>query len=205
VLALFALLMAGESVRRFVEPVVISFDEAIVVAVLGLLVNGASVVILRARHGGEHGEHEHDHDHHHHHDHNLRAAHLHVLADALTSVLAIVALVAAKQFGAVWMDPAMGVVGGVLVARWSWRLLRDTGSVLLDRQAPDPVIEAIARAVEADGRFRVVDLHVWSIGRATGRRSSPCGPRRPCDSSEVESLMPDNLGIAHVTVEVRPG
>ena len=210
VLALFALLMAGESVHRFVEPVDISFDQAIVVAVLGLLVNGASVFILRVRHGVDrgdhgHGKHEHDHNHHHHHDHNLRAAHLHVLADALTSILAIVALVAAKQFGAVWMDPAMGVVGGVLVARWSWRLLKDTGSVLLDRQAPDPVIEAIAGAVEADGRFRVVDLHVWSIG--PGYRAAIVSVRsaQACDSSEVESLMPDNLGIAHVTVEVRQG
>ncbi len=138
-LAVFALVMAGESVRRFIEPVAISFDEAIVVAVLGLLVNGASAVILRVRHDGEHPDQGHQHgerDHHHHHDHNLRAAQFHVLADALTSILAVIALVAAKQLGAVWMDPAMGIVGGLLVGRWSWRLLRDAGAVLLDRQAP---------------------------------------------------------------------
>jgi len=105
----------------------------------------------------------------------------------------------------VWMDPAMGVVGGVLVARWSWRLLRDTGSVLLDRQAPDTVVETIAGAVEADGRFRVVDLHVWSIG--PGYRAAIVSVRsvQACNASEVESLIPDDLGIAHLTVEVRPG
>jgi len=205
VLALFALIMAGESVRRFVEPVAISFDEAIVVAVVGLLVNGASVVILRARHADEYGEHDHDHDHGHHHDHNLRAARLHVLADTLTSVLAIIALVAARQLGAVWMDPAMGVVGGALVARWAWGLLRDTGTVLLDRQAPDPVIETIAGAVEADGRFRVLDLHVWSIGPGYRAAIVSVATSQAREAAEVESLIPDDLGIAHVTVEVRPG
>jgi cation diffusion facilitator family transporter len=207
VLALFALLMAGESVRRFVEPVAISFDEAIVVAVLGLLVNGASVFILRVSHDGGHGhDHDHDkHDRHHHHDHNLRAAHLHVLADALTSLLAIVALVAARQFGAVWMDPAMGVVGGALVARWSWRLLLDTGSVLLDHQAADPAVRAIADAIEADGRFRLLDLHLWSIGPGYRAAIVSVATSGPCHVSEVESLIPGDLGIAHLTVELRPG
>jgi cation diffusion facilitator family transporter len=202
VLAVFALIMAAESVRRFVEPVAISFDEAIAVAVLGLLVNGASVFILRVRPNGNHGGREHDH---HHHDHNLRAAHFHVLADALTSLLAIIALVAARQLGAVWMDPAMGVVGGALVARWSWRLLRDTGSVLLDRQAADPVLEAIAGAVEADGRFRVVDLHVWWIGPGYRAAIVSVQAAQACDASEVERLIPADLGIAHLTVELRPG
>ncbi len=99
----------------------------------------------------------------------------------------------------------MGIVGGVLVARWSWRLLRDTGTVLLDRQAPDPVIETIAGAVEADGRFRVVDLHVWSIGPGYRAAIVSVQSAQICESSEVESLIPDDLGIAHVTVEVRPG
>jgi cation diffusion facilitator family transporter len=199
VLAVFALIMAGESVRRFVAPVAISFDEAIVVAVLGLLINGASVFILRGDHEGDHT----GHDHGHHHDHNLRAAHFHVLADALTSLLAIIALVAARQLGAVWMDPAMGIVGGVLVARWSWRLLRDTGTVLLDRQAPDLVVETIAGAVEADGRFRVVDLHVWSIGPGYRAAIVSVVTAHGCEASDVERLIPGDLGIAHLTVELR--
>lgn len=201
VLSLFALLMAGESVRRFFRPVAISFDEAIVVATLGLLVNGASVVILRVRHDGDHSEH----DDGHHHDHNLQAASFHVLADALTSLLAIVALVAAKKLGAMWIDPAVGLVGGALVARWSWRLLRDTGSVLLDRQAPDRALDAIAQAVEADGRFRVLDLHVWSIGPGYRAAIVSVEASDPCRPSEVESLIPGDVGIAHLTIEVRPG
>ncbi len=196
-LALFALMMAGESVRRLLEPVPIAFDEAVVVAVLGLVVNGLSVLILGGRH-------EHDHDRHdsHRHDHNLRAAHLHVLADALTSVLAIVALLAAKHLGAPWMDPAMGVVGGALVARWSWGLVRDTGAVLLDRQAPDAVLGEITRAVESDARLRVADLHAWSIGPGYRAVILSVEASAPCQRSEVERLVPTGLGIAHLTVEV---
>jgi cation diffusion facilitator family transporter len=201
VLALFALMMAGESVHRFLEPVPIAFDEAIVVAVLGLVVNGLSVVVLRDHHDHDH---DHDHDHHgsHHHDHNLRAAHLHVLADALTSVLAIVALLAAKHFGAPWMDPAMGVVGGGLVAWWAWGLVRDTGAVLLDRQAPDAVLDEIRKAVESDGRFRVSDLHAWSIGPGYRAVILSVESSQPCRRSDVAALVPDDLGIAHLTVEV---
>ena len=195
VLALFALMMTGESLRRFFEPVPIAFNEAIVVALLGLVVNGLSVGILRDHH-------EHDHHGEHEHDHNLRAAHLHVLADALTSLLAIFALLAAKHFGAVWMDPAMGIVGGILVALWAWGLLKDTGSVLLDRQASLDVLQGLTDAVEADGRFRVVDLHAWSIG--PGYRSVIISVKAPesCHRSDVEELIPGDLGIAHLTIEV---
>ncbi len=200
VLALFALMMAGESVHRFLEPVPIAFDEAIVVAVLGLVVNGASVLILRDRHGhGLNADHEHDHDH------NLRAAHLHVLADALTSLLAIFALMAAKHFGAVWMDPAMGVVGGALVSRWAWGLVKESGAVLLDRQASHEVIQALKNAVESDSRFRVIDLHVWSIGAGNRAAIVSVQATQPCQVGEVEKLVPSNLGIAHLTVEVRSG
>ncbi len=195
VLALFALMMAGESVRRFLAPVPIRFDEAIVVAVLGLVVNGLSLVILRDRH--DHGPHEG-----HHHDHNLRAAHLHVLADTLTSLLAIFALLAAKHLGAVWMDPAMGVVGSVLVARWAWALVRDTGAVLLDRQAPDDVLGEITRAVESDGRFTVRDLHVWTIGPGCRSLILSVESRASCRRSDVVRLIPDDLHLVHLTIEI---
>ena len=200
VLALFALLMAGESVHRFLEPVPIAFDEAIIVALLGLVVNGVSVIILRGQH--EHGSHvEHRHDN----DHNLRAAHLHVLADTLTSFLAIFALLAAKHVGAVWMDPAMGIVGGALVACWAWSLVKDTGAVLLDRQAPIETMETLTRAVEFDGRFRIADLHVWTIG--PGHRAAIISVRtsHSCRPEDVEGLIPDDLEIAHLTVEIRSG
>jgi cation diffusion facilitator family transporter len=200
VLALFALLMAGESVHRIFDPVPIAFDQAILVAVIGLVVNGVSVPILR---GGGHGEGEHS--GHHRHDHNLRAAHLHVLADALTSLLAIVALLGAKLFGAVWMDPVMGIVGGMLVARWSWSLVRQSGGVLLDRQAPAAVLEAVTAAVEADHRFRLVDLHVWSIGPGYRAAILSVVSSEPCTAEEVEARVPSDLHIAHLTVEIRRG
>lgn len=130
-LGVVALIMAWESAKRIVSPVEISFNQAIFVAVIGLVVNGISVWILNVKHD----HHDHDdyaHDHHHHHDHNLRSAYLHVLADALTSVLAIFALFMAKYFGLNWMDPVMGILGAILVSRWSLGLLRSTSHTLLD-------------------------------------------------------------------------
>jgi len=151
--------MAWESVERVLSPIPIALDQALVVAVAGLVVNGASALILAAP-----GHHAHGHDHHHHHDHNLRSAYLHVLADALTSLLAIGALLAAKLLDAVWLDPAMGIVGAVLVTRWSLSLLRDTSRVLLDSQLPERSTERLRAVLEAQGGNRVADLHLWSIG-----------------------------------------
>ena len=170
-LAGFATYMAVESVARLIAPVPISFDGAIVVAFVGLIVNGVSVFILDVRHSapvhdGEarrHGPEGHGHSHAHQ-DHNLRGAYLHVLADALTSLLAIVALFSGKYLGMVWMDPAMGVVGACLVGRWAYGLLRVSGRTRLDRQAPASVQDAIRRSLEGFRDTRVVDLHVWSIG-----------------------------------------
>jgi cation diffusion facilitator family transporter len=204
VLAIFALLMAGESIHRFIEPVPIAFNQAILVAVLGLVVNGASVVILRGDHQTGHHHHHHG-DHGEEHDHNLRAAHLHVLADALTSVLAIVALLAAKHFGAVWMDPAMGIVGGVLVAVWAWGLVRGTSSILLDRQASRDVVDRVRGAVESDGRMRVVDLHIWSIGPGYRAAIISVKTANPGVSiKDVQTMIPRDIGIEHLTVELQP-
>ena len=162
-LALFACVMAWESVNRLFNPVDIIFNQAIAVAVLGLVVNAVSFFILGGHHDG--GDHGHGHGHGHgHDDHNLRAAYLHVLADALTSLLAIFALLSGKYFGWNWMDPVMGIVGATLVARWSWGLLRDTSHVLLDRQAPGRIRDAIRSAIEDHDSNQVADLHVWSIG-----------------------------------------
>ena len=201
VLALFAVMMCIESVRRFLEPVPIAYNQAIAVAVLGLIVNGISVFILREGHdhGHGHGHHGGDHDHEHHHDHNLRAAHLHVLADALTSVLAIAALLTAKYFGVNWMDPAMGIVGGILVARWSWGLLGATSRVLLDRQAPEDVLDEV-RAALGSIPVELVDLHVWEIG--PGYRAAILGVETAGDLEveDIKRLVPERLGIAHLTV-----
>lgn len=227
-LALFALAMAWESVRRFISPVAIGFDQAILVAVLGLVVNGACLAILGGygrsrgktgpqRHENDREGHGHpgqagdgyDHRHHEqgdlihreHKDHNLRSAYLHVLADALTSVLAIFALLAAKYLGAAWLDPSMGLVGAALVTRWSWGLLRSSARVLLDMQVPDEVGEAIRKAIESNGDDRVSDLHVWSVGPGIHAAEIAVVSSRPMDPDSYSDLLPKNLGLVHVTVE----
>ena len=200
-LAGFAVVMLVESAERFLNPVAIVFNQAIFVAIAGFVVNGISMVIL----GGHHEQEGHDHQDHHdhgHEDHNLRSAYLHVLADALTSVLAIVALLAGKYMGAVWMDPVMGVLGAGLVIRWSWGLLRQSGRVLLDRQGPDAIRSAIVEAVEQHGVNRVYDLHVWAIGPGYYAVEIALATASPKSPEFYRGLLPDRLGLAHVTVEV---
>ena len=218
-LAGFALAMVIESIDRFIRPVEIEFNQAIFVAVLGLIVNGASVLILGHHHHPETAHdietdlkehthyHDHDHDHghshdHHHHDHNLVSAYLHVLADALTSLLAIFALLAAKYFGFIWADPLMGIVGAILVARWSVGLLHSTSVVLLDRQGPDDIRAAIQRRIENDGGNRVVDLHIWAIGPQMYSAIIAVVANEPKDPDYYKELIPDGLGIVHTVVEV---
>lgn len=160
-----ALYMIVESFRRFFKPVPIAFDEAILVAIVGLAVNVLSIWMLRDKETNHHDHsHDHGHDHgHHHHDHNLRAAYLHVLADALTSVLAIVALVSGKFIGWSFLDPAMGIIGGVMIARWAWGLLRSSAFILLDGNEDKDIRDAVVKAIESDGDSAVGDLHIWPL------------------------------------------
>jgi cation diffusion facilitator family transporter len=200
-LALFALLMAWESIHRLFNPVEIAFNQAIVVAVLGLVVNGASMIML----GGHHHDHDHDHDHQHSHahaDHNLRAAYLHVLADALTSLLAIFALLAGKFLGLNWMDPAMGIVGAILVARWSLGLIRVTSRILLDHQAPGPMLEQTRAAIESIDDNQITDLHIWSIGPGIYSSTITVVSAIPRSPEYYKSLIPRDLGIVHTIIEV---
>jgi cation diffusion facilitator family transporter len=218
-LAAFALLMASESVQRLVAPVPIAFDQAIWVAVLGLVVNGVSMLILGHHHGHEpqqhaHGhddddDHDHDHDHGHfaapqapEHDHNLASAYLHVLADALTSLLAIGALLAAKYLGFTWMDPLMGLVGAALVARWSFGLLKATSAVLLDRNAPPEACAAVRQALERVDGNRVVDLHVWCIGLNLNAAALTVVTPVPRPPEHYKAILPPELNIVHATIEV---
>jgi len=194
VLAVIALLMGVESVQRLFSPVTIRFNEAIAVAVIGLAVNLISAYLLRGRH-----HHSHDPGHHHHHDHNLRAAYLHVLADALTSLLAIVALLTGKAFGWVWMDPIMGIVGAVIISRWSYGLLIDSGKVLLDR---DVNVEAIRSIVESDADNRVTDLHVWRVGSRHLSVILSIVTHYPKSPDHYKKLLAEYDEIAHITVEV---
>ncbi|MCY3763523.1 MAG: CDF family Co(II)/Ni(II) efflux transporter DmeF, partial [Gemmatimonadetes bacterium] len=208
-LALFALLMAWESCDRLLHPVEIIFDQALLVAVAGLLVNGASAFILRG--GGGHGHAHHGHggrhdsghaNDHGHRDHNLKAAYLHVLADALTSLLAIAALLSAKYYGLAWMDPAVGIVGAVLVASWSFGLLRTTSGILLDRQGPESIRGRITDSIEQDGDSKVTDLHLWSIGPDIYSALIAVVAHRPAMPGQYKKRIPGNLGLVHVAVEV---
>lgn len=193
----FALVMVIESTDRLINPLSIAFDQALVVAVLGLVVNGVSAwVLISTPH--EHG-HAHSHDHH---DHNLRAAYLHVLADAVTSLLAIVALLAGKYMGAMWLDPAMGIVGATLVARWSYGLICDTSRILLDSQADSHRISALRESMEENSSDRVTDLHIWSIGHGIFAAEIAIVSADPKTPDQYKSLIPSKLNIVHATVEV---
>lgn len=194
-LLVFALIMAWESVHRMLNPVDIAFNQAIFVAVLGLIVNGVSMAILGHRHDDHGGE---DHAH----DHNLRAAYLHVLADALTSILAVFALLAAKYSGQVWMDPLMGIIGAALVSRWALSLLRSTSGVLLDRQGPAETRAEIRKSIERDGDSRVADLHVWVIGPGVHAAIVSVVAHTPRSPEHYGGQLPPELGLGHVTVEV---
>ncbi|MFP5329876.1 MAG: CDF family Co(II)/Ni(II) efflux transporter DmeF [Alphaproteobacteria bacterium] len=198
ILGVAALGIATESVLRLFDPVRVDFGDAIVVAVLGLVVNLVSAAMLG--HGHSH-DHAHDEQHHHHHhDHNYRAAYLHVLADALTSVLAIVALTAGRYLGWVWLDPVMGIVGAAVIARWSWILVRQTAEVLLDT-ADDRLMESIRSAVEEGGEVTIADLHVWRIGpQAHAAIVSAEGPRQA--DQAIRSRLSAIATLAHVTVEI---
>jgi len=171
-LALVAILMAWESVERFISPVEINFNEALWVAIIGLIVNIVSALLLGHNHdhGHDHDHHhdDHDHDDHHHdhshtHDHNHQAAYIHVIADALTSVAAIAALFIGKYQGAVWLDPLMGIAGSVLILKWAWGLLKDTAWELLDGHAKKVDVLNLRQELEID-KAQVLDLHVWRIG-----------------------------------------
>ncbi len=204
VLGVVALLMAVESVARLVSPEEIRFDQAIAVAVLGLVVNIISAFMLGGgHHHHSHGHDTHHHDHHHHHDHNLRAAYLHVLADALTSVLAIVALILGRSFGWVWLDPAMGLVGAAIILKWALGLGRDTAAVLLDRMVEESARKGIVRAIEQDSEDRIADLHVWRLNANHLSAIVSVVTHDPKTPDHYKALIARHTSLAHVTVEVQ--
>lgn len=202
VLLLVALGIAFASIIRLTNPVEVAFGEATIVAIIGLGVNVVSAFLLSGSHGHDHSHNHHEHGHRHHshgHDNNMRAAYFHVLADALTSVLAIVALLAGRYLGWIWLDPVMGIVGSVVIARWSWTLLRDTSAVLLDTADPQLVAE-IRECVEGPGDARIADLHVWRIGpEAHAAIVSITGV---ASQAEIRKRLQPIHEIAHLTVEL---
>ncbi len=215
VLGLIALALAAESVMRLFDPVQVAFVEATWIAGLGLAVNVASAVLLAGHHDHGHGhshDHKHDHDHGHDHpgrdhgvqsrDNNLRAAYVHVLADALTSVLAIVALLAGRYLGWVWLDPVMGIVGGVVIGRWSWVLVRDTAAVLLDTTDAH-LADEVRQVVEGPGDAKIVDLHVWRIGPEAHAGIVSVVVEAGIDADAIRRRLVPVHELAHLTIELR--
>lgn len=233
-LAAVAIGLAADAVHTLRHPRAIAFEEAMVVAVLGLAVNLASVWLLSRgsgqagpghhghhghhahhdhghAHGHEHAQgqghrqdtrHEHAHGHHDHHDHNFRAAYLHVLADALTSLLAIAALAAGLWWGWDWLDPVVALVGAVVIGQWSWGLLRSTGRALVDATADAPLRDAVRAAIESDGDAQLADLHVWQIGPQAWSAALSIVADRPQEARVYQQRLQPIQQLRHTTIEV---
>src|SRR6201981_1470463 len=198
VLAIVAFLMAGESVRRLFVPLTIHFNEAIGIACLGLLVNLSCAVLLADRH------HEHDSGSAHDHDLNLRAAYMHVLADAFTSVLAITALTGGKFFSWAWLDPVVGIVGSGVGFFWAYTLLCDASAILLDRTpASSDLPDEIRRALESDGDSLVTDLHVWQVGIGKYAAMISIVAHEPKSCDAYRALLRGHDELVHVTIETQ--
>lgn len=199
-LGMVALMMLVESGERFLHPHVIQFDEAIMVACFGLLINVICALLLKDSH--HHG------DSHHHHDHNLKAAYLHVLADALTSVLAIIALLTGKYYGLGWLDPCMGIVGGLVIIRWSYALMRETSPVLVDESPAARYKTAIQEAIESEADNRIADLHIWRVSPGHFAVIVSVVSHAPKIPQHYKDLLNDVQGfcghnkLSHITVEV---
>lgn len=204
VLGLVSLGIAGESILRLFQPTTVAFGEATVIAVVGLAVNLVSVFVLMGHHGHDH-DHHHDHAHehggHHHHDNNLRSAYVHVLADALTSVLAIAALLAGRYLGWVWLDPAMGIVGAIVIAKWAFNLMRDSSAVLLDA-TDEPVAAEIRELLETSGDVRISDLHVWQVGPQARAAIVSVVASAGVTAEAVRARLAPVHELSHLTIEL---
>ena len=204
-----AVMMVVGSIERLLSPQEIHYQEAMLVGVLGLLVNVVCAFLLGQAH--HHHDHDHEHGHNHEHDHqnhdlNLKSAYLHVIADAATSVLAIVALAGGWLYGWSWLDPVTGLLGAVLVAIWSKDLIVQTGKVLLDREMDHPVVDEIKEAVEADqsrGRTRIVDLHVWRVGKKVYSCALTVVTQdAQLTAAEVRNSISVHEEVVHATIEI---
>jgi len=203
-LVMVAGLMAFQSIERLINPGVIHYDQAIAIGIVGLLVNLASAWLLKDGHHHYHGDHVHAHSHGHH-DLNLCSAYIHVLADAATSVLAIIALIGGKFWGLGWLDPIMGLVGATLVSVWAYGLLKDSGRVLLDAEMQDPVADEIRQVIAtAPIKAEICDLHLGRVGKgkyacivslATGSEATP---------AYFKELLSVHEELVHITVEINP-
>jgi len=208
VLSIIAVLIAADSIHRLVVPQVIHFREAIVIAIVGLFVNLLSAFMLKDdhhhHHHGHHHDHDHGHTHSHHHDLNLKAAYIHVLADTFTALGAVAALTAGYFLHWVWLDPAMGLVGTVVILSWAYTLLRDTGSILLDRvPASSDLPEVIREGIENDGDSKISDLHIWQVGVNKFAAIVSVVAHHPKSPEEYRDALKIHEELVHVNIEVQ--
>jgi cation diffusion facilitator family transporter len=210
VLLIIGIFMVIESVDRLLHPIEIHFTEAIIVACVGLGVNVVSALMLHGAHShghSHHHDHDHDHDDHdhkHHHDLNLRAAYIHVIADAVTSLLAIVALTGGKFFGWMWLDPAMGIVGAAVIAQWAYSLVRQTNIILLDKEPHNSDLnEEICKAIESDGDSKITDLHIWQLGVHKFSAIISVVAHNPKTVKAYKEMLAQHEELVHVTIEVQ--
>lgn len=195
-LVVVALVMLVESLFRIIEPQIIQFNAAIGIAIVGLFINVICALLLKDSH-----DHGHD-NHHHHHDHNLQAAYMHVLADALTSFLAIVALLSGKYFGWNWLDPIMGIVGAIIITRWSYGLLKQTSPILLDASIDEEYQTVIKQTIEKDSDNRISDIHVWKVGAHHYAAIISLVTHFPKATEYYKNLLSNCNQLTHVTIEV---
>jgi cation diffusion facilitator family transporter len=200
-LLLIALLIAYESITRLVNPIAIKYEEAIAVACIGLAVNLVSAWLLSD--ADRHREHPHDDDHHHSHDHNIRSAYLHVLADAVTSLLAIVGLLMGRFYGLVWMDALVGIVGAGVIISWGVGLIRSSGAVLLDVVPSRGLADRVRARLEVDDD-RVADLHLWQLGPGHAGVIASVVTEHPQPPQAYKARLAGIAGLSHVTIEVHP-
>lgn len=203
ILAVISLAIGVESALRLLHPTTVAFGVATIIATVGLAVNIASAFLLSGGHAGHaHGSSHHGHDYGHAHgnDNNLRSAYVHVLADALTSVLAIVALLAGRYLGWVWLDPVMGIVGSLVIARWAWSLMRDTAAILLDK-TDEHVADEIREILGANDDARITDLHVWQIGPEAHAAIVSVVTKAGVTTNTIRERLAPVHEILHLTVE----
>jgi cation diffusion facilitator family transporter len=207
-LGIVAVIMLGESLHRLFSPVDIQFGQSILVAVIGLIVNLASMRLLghdHSPHGHEH-EHEHEHEHKkthgHHQDHNLKAAYFHVLADALTSLLAIAALLIGKFIGWYWLDPLMGIVGAAIITHWALGLMKQTSPILLDENIDSTYRDRIIANIEAHPQTTVTDIHIWKVSADHYAASLVVKTARDYRAQAFKQGMQKFAKIDHLTIEV---
>ncbi|ADT89358.1 cation diffusion facilitator family transporter [Vibrio furnissii NCTC 11218] len=198
-LGLVALFMFGESLHRLFNPLSIQFNEAIVVAVIGLLVNVASMFLLHDHH--DHHDHHHQHDHDHVHDHNLTAAYMHVLADALTSLLAIAALIVGKYLGWVWLDPIMGIVGALVITKWAVGLMKQTAPILLDAHIERNYEQKLLTKLAQSGG-EVMDIHMWKVSSSHYAATIRLNSEANKDAAYFRQQLAEFDKLHHLTLEV---